>query len=397
VAGISVAYSSVHQSFQIALAAQELGQLDCFYCSILDAPGKWGSVFARVFGKERTVNRRLPELDARLVREFPWPLAREYWRKRRNGTTTPADWEATNSWFDRWSAAQLRQSESQLFVGVESCARRSLEVARDRGMTTVLDCHQTHPYFLDRIFRAAADDLQLPVPADFDTPTWREQKLNEFAIAERFFVYSEVQKRSFVEQGFDADKIHVNAAQVVLELFYPPPQPAERSSNLRVLFVGALSLRKGVPYLLKAIASVPQVDLTLIGTKTSEIEPYLQQAEDRFTYVAPVPKSTLREHYWHADLLVLPSLVDTFGYVAIEAMACGLPVLVSDNCGVPVPDPSWRIPVMDAEAIACTLLDLDANPDLLQQRRREAVEFARHFTADKYRDRVKSTFVQLLA
>ena len=40
--GITIAYGGVHQVFQLALAAEELGALDRFYCAAFDAPGKWG-------------------------------------------------------------------------------------------------------------------------------------------------------------------------------------------------------------------------------------------------------------------------------------------------------------------------------------------------------------------
>ena len=56
--GIIVAHSGVHQAFQIALAAQEAGLLDTFYCSVFDGPKKWGKALRFLLGEEILVNRR---------------------------------------------------------------------------------------------------------------------------------------------------------------------------------------------------------------------------------------------------------------------------------------------------------------------------------------------------
>jgi glycosyltransferase involved in cell wall biosynthesis len=398
VPGISIAYSSVHQIYQIALAAQELGELDNFFCSVIDAPGKWGSLFSWIFGRDRLINRRCPELDLHRVQEYPWPLAIQYFKQMQNGRLGAADWEATNNLFDKWAAQKLKSVTSQLFVGVETCALRSLEIARQRGMTTLLDCHQVHPDYLDRVIAEAASDLSIPVPENIDTPTWRKQKLQEFKLADYLLLISEPQKRSFLEAGFAAEKLATITLWADTNTFYPPPAPIPKNSDvLRVLFVGGLCLRKGVPYLLQATELCgSSVELTLIGSKTSEINEFLDKAAGKFNYVPTMTKAQLRQYYWQSDVLVLPSLVDTFGWVAMEAMSCGLPVIVSENCGVPVPDENWRVPIMDAGAIAQKLAMLRDNREYCANMGHIAGQFAQKFTAKLYREQLQALFKQIL-
>src|SRR5437016_2483628 len=103
---IVVAYSSVHQAFQIALAAYEIGELERFYCSIFDAPGKWGGRISRLLGPETTVNRRCDEIDSDRVVENPWPWLRHRARailSRRAAN----DWFTMNEAFDRWAAKRV--------------------------------------------------------------------------------------------------------------------------------------------------------------------------------------------------------------------------------------------------------------------------------------------------
>src|SRR5205807_6310950 len=93
-------------------------------------------------------------------------------------------------------------------------------------------------------------------------------------------------------------------------------------------------------------------------------------------------------YYREADVLVLPSLADSFGFVAMEAMLGGLPVIVSENCGVPVPHSSWRVPIMDSSAIAARMSMYSRDRGLLAEHGQQARDFARTFTPQVYREKV---------
>lgn len=71
---IVVSYAGVHQAYQLALAAQEMGELQAFYCALYDAPECWGARFANFVGKDYFEGRRADGLDLDKVVEFPWPL-----------------------------------------------------------------------------------------------------------------------------------------------------------------------------------------------------------------------------------------------------------------------------------------------------------------------------------
>ena len=391
---IVVAYSGVHQAFQIALAAWEMGELDRFFCSIFDAPGKWGGALSRVLGPDATVNRRCEGIDPSRVTENPWPWLRHRLRAAVSRRAAN-DWFSVNEAFDSWTARRVRQSSAGIFVGSETCARYCFDAARERGMIRVLDAPQLYPTFVENLLTRAADDTGTEPPARLDPPAMAERKQSEFSSANLLLVYSEVHQRSFAEAGF---KHFFQCPLWVDPKLWFPESACQRDQKpgkrpLKVLFVGAISLRKGIPYLLRAARLCgPGIKLSLIGTVAPELQKIVQEHSGLIELLPAQSKNSLRETYSKHDVLVLPSLADSFGFVALEAMACGLPVVVSQNCGVPVPDQTWRIPIMNAEAIAERLLLYAHDLALCRAHADDAIQFAAEFTPERYRNHLKALF-----
>ena len=397
--GITVSYFGVHQAYQLALTAQELGKLDAFYCSLFDAPGKWGSVAGKLFGGAALLNRQCPGLDPQAVLEIPGPIIYERIREKLRKTNGMPGWFRTTITFDHKVASQLKKSPSRIFIGTETCARDSFRMAGAKGMIKVLDCPQAHPDFLTRLLAAAADDLGLPPPPPFDTPEIADRKTEEFATADILLMISELERRSFVEAGLPEERLVVVPYGIDTTLWVPPKMKTTMQPNapLRVLFVGTVGFRKGIPYLLQALHKCGSlVRLTLVGPNSRETDQFLHTAGPAINYVGTKTKAALREIYWKSDVLVLPSLVDTFGLVAMEAMACGLPVIVTENCGVPVPDPAWRVPIMNSDAIAQRLEYYAKDRDALKNDGQIAQQFARQFTPERYREQIKNLLLRLL-
>jgi glycosyltransferase involved in cell wall biosynthesis len=165
---------------------------------------------------------------------------------------------------------------------------------------------------------------------------------------------------------------------------------------LVALFVGGAGLRKGIPYLLRAVEQCGSgVKLKLIGTRNPEANEFIRRTRADVECKESMTKAALRLAYWDADVLVLPSLLDTFGFVAMEAMACGLPVIVTENCGVPVPEPSWRVPIMNAERIAQRLSMYSADRDLCRGDGQKATRLAREFSPARYRREIQKLLIRL--
>jgi glycosyltransferase involved in cell wall biosynthesis len=286
---------------------------------------------------------------------------------------------------------------SRIFVGSETCAEKSFAVAGERGIVRVLDCPQWHPASLKRVLDEGARRTGLREPKPLDTAAMARRKEREFASADWLLVYSDAHRLSFEQAGIPAAQMFQCPLWVDQTLWHPEPRPGSVTKTLRVIFAGSVNLRKGVFFLLEAIKQCAKtVELTLAGAIDGEGRAILGKTGVPYRAVGVQTKTALRRLYAAHDLLVLPSLADSFGFVALEAMACGLPVIVTENCGVPVPDPAWRVPVMDSEAIARRLEHYAENREALERDGLLARQFARQFTPKRYRDQIKNLLRQIL-
>jgi glycosyltransferase involved in cell wall biosynthesis len=136
--------------------------------------------------------------------------------------------------------------------------------------------------------------------------------------------------------GVDLDRFSPGQATVHSANLWP-------QGRLRLLFVGALDRAhefKGLPVLLRALKNVPRAHLIVAGSGNLrgvyERLVATLRLEARVTFVGSVPDAELPDLYRAADVLVLPSTTsgEIFGLVAVEAMACGKPVIASNLPGV---------------------------------------------------------------
>jgi glycosyltransferase involved in cell wall biosynthesis len=182
------------------------------------------------------------------------------------------------------------------------------------------------------------------------------------------------------------------------------------AQGLRVLAVGRLSYYKGFDVLLRAIASVPEVQLVLVGS--GECDASLRKIaadlgiEKRVWFAGRVNDDDLAAAYATADVLCLPSTErsEAFGLVLLEAMRARLPTIASAIPGSGVStvvadgETGLLVPPGDAEALAQALRRMAGDPDLRKRlgsagERRWRANFTLERVADQtlalYRDVLK--------
>ncbi len=397
---VVAAYLGVHQVFQMGAAAAEAGRLEHFYCSLIRFPHRWGDLLARWLFIPSVSPLGTEVLPPERVSETPLPLLVQRMVERCMGARK-VDPMCTNRWFATQVARQLADHPcAGVMVGGETCALELFVEAKQRAMRCMLDCHGIPTDFLQQGINRAAEELGLRAPSLLDSSAMAERKHQERQLADVLVVCSEMQRQVYLHQGLPPEKLRVVPLWVDADFWHlrPSREPDHGGRALKVLHAGAGSLAKGLPYLLAALDLMAgiEVELTVVGPVSPDMKDFLNKTRVPVNRLSYCPRAELRQIYWDHDVLVMASLGDSFGFVAVEAMACGLPVVVTDRCGAPVPDPSWRVPAFSAAAIAERLGRYGRDRGLCLEDGLRASEFARQLTSQRYRASIRAIYDELL-
>ena len=223
--------------------------------------------------------------------------------------------------------------------------------------------------------------------------------------------------------GADADKISVVPAGVDLNLFHPVPR-AEAKTRIgispdcgMILFVGRIQPLKGIDTLMRAMKRVinqypdfrENLCVSIIGgdpQPDSELERMeferlnRLQAElgigDLVTFLGAKDQDTLVYYYSAAEMVVMPSHYESFGMVALEAMACGTPVIGSDVGGLSfsIEDGfnGYLVPGKDPDALADKIALLLRHPSLRDHLGEQAIRWAERYAWTYIADEILDVF-----
>jgi D-inositol-3-phosphate glycosyltransferase len=226
----------------------------------------------------------------------------------------------------------------------------------------------------------------------------------------------------------DQNKITIIPPGVDTGRFYPISVDEARAviglpnQGCIILFVGRIEPLKGVDTLIRAMAIMRQngiltecpQGLVIIGgdPDKSPEEMTVEMArlkglcrdlemEDMILFLGKRDQSLLPYYYSAAEVLVMPSHYESFGMVALEAMACGTPVVASQVGGLQflVQDgvTGYVVPNNDPQALADRLIQLIRNPELRQKMSQQAAEYAQGYAWEKITTRIVGLYREMTA
>lgn len=248
-----------------------------------------------------------------------------------------------SSWSTRYANIAL-EANSKVIYGLSGYMYEALDSLAGKGRLTVVDHGSLHIDSERTILERECAEFGFMPFGNWQHPWLVKRMREEFKQADYVVCCSNLAKETLMNNGVREENIVVRRLGVDLMQFRQQSGrslgDARRATEaIRLLFVGSITPLKGVHRLLDAFCSLEaDVELTLIGVLPTDrrlkekIEAAVAKTK-RVRVLPPVAQDKLKEVYWDHDLFVMPSLCDGWGMVVNQALACGLPVVVSDMAG----------------------------------------------------------------
>lgn len=269
--------------------------------------------------------------------------------------------------FARATARALGGAEN-VIIGLSSFMREVIHRAQTVGTLVVVDHGSLHEQTEREVLVEECERFGFRPFGNWQHLWMIERMQEEFEHADYIFCCSALAKKTMIRNGVPADRIVINRFGVDLSEFAPSPVAGDALRPFRIIMVGGMNPRKGLHYLLEAFEELPgRSELWLVGgpPRDSVIRHMVSQSvarTGRIQVCGSRPQAQLAELYRQCDVFVLPSLADGWGMVVNQAMACGLPVVVSDMTGakeiVEEGVTGHVVPSRNVEALTCCLESL---------------------------------------
>jgi glycosyltransferase involved in cell wall biosynthesis len=289
--------------------------------------------------------------------------------------------------FDRWVANRLKKEDFDALIGYENCNVQSFKVAKQRGKITILDLAAVHHHFQNPVLTEVGAYTKPQTVAYIS-----QLKDQALAFTDYVIALSSFAEKTLIDGGFPANRIYKTYLGINQAVF-TPKKTYNTEGVLELYFVGTLSRRKGFPFMMTLLNSLLDkglnIRLTLIGPIDDIEIPILDVPY--FRYIPFLSHAELVKMHHNLDLFIFPSHIDSWAQVVIEALACGSPVLVSENTGAKDAVEQGGgvvLPVGNLMAWESAIEFFYNNRSFLQKTGEKAANVAKQYTWDAYHAQV---------
>lgn len=228
---------------------------------------------------------------------------------------------------------------------------------------------------------------------------FHEKMIREYEICDYIVVPSSYSAKSFIEKGLSSK---IKIIPLCNEKIIPYRKKTRTNGDFVVLFVGGNVYRKGLFYLLNAWneLKLPKSRLIIRSIIPKEFQ-YLVKGENISVIDHHISQNDLVRLYEQASIFCLPSIDEGFGMVVVEAMASGLPVIISENVGakdlIKNGVEGFIVPIRDKEALKEKITFFYENPKITEEMGQAAYKKAIEYNPQNYGKRVVELYQELCA
>lgn len=266
--------------------------------------------------------------------------------------------------FDKRIAKAL-DFKAEAFMGFVGKSLFTFEKARSLGYQQLeLIAANSHVRNVQRMHRKA--EKQLGIRDTWLNEALARKTIKEYERADFIYTHSQYTYQSLVDEGIPEAKLKRTVLQVD-DKFVPPAEKPD-DGVFRVVYAGRIDATKGIPLLIKAFSklSIKNAELTLVGGCSSR---RMQQWFNEWMKDDPRIKLAPGDPvgpFQAADVYVHPSYEDGFAYAPMEALACGIPAIVTEDTGmkehITEGDNGFVVPTGSWEALLERMDHIRVNP-----------------------------------
>lgn len=387
-----VVHPGRQHSHQLARALYEEDQLFSYWTGVPAAdPETKGPLYRWISRKSPQSTTSLP--GAAVRHNYLAPVARRLLRHVCSPSRLKAWQHRILKTFDAWSARRLPDDIAAV-ICYENSARKTFRAAKQEGITTILDAASFHYEW--------QDDFYDPVESDVVHRKINAYKDKEVELADHILTVSELARESYVDADVPPERVTSVPMGADLSDFSPGKEvPSEESAPFTFLFAGYAGRRKGTDLLLSSSARLAQDGynhrVQFAGDGDDGLFAKTEAPVERLGYLN---REELVAAFRRADVLVLPSRHDSFGRVVVEAMATGLPVLLSEHVGakeaVTEGDTGWIVPAEDVGALTGQMRWCIEHPEQVNAMREACESTANDYSWAAYRERVTNVIPSIV-
>jgi glycosyltransferase involved in cell wall biosynthesis len=263
-------------------------------------------------------------------------------------------------------------------------ARKTLSIAKKRGVVTVLERPNAHTRYAYGSVRDECERLGIELPPGYEHE-WNDEHLRieeeEYELTDYLLCASEFSLNTFLDQRFPRNKLIRHTYGFDERTFFPPREPRAPERGITMLFAGLAAVRKGLHFALEAwLQSPASRDGTFLiaGDFLPAYEQKLSRALEHRSVRVLGHRGDVPDLMRQADVFVLPSIEEGFGLVCVEALATGCVPLVSTACTEVCVDGdnAFVHPIGDVECLTSHITVLHDDRELLRRMSARAAQTA---------------------
>lgn len=343
---IIVAHPGKQHSYRLATAVKKNGDLYKYITTIYNKDTSYMYKFLNCFlgsdNKKRAQNRKCEYLNDEEVIQFNRCLGiiililvrMPFLSKLYN----LANLIMANS-FGKKVANYAIKNDVDMVIMYDTNATKCFKILKTKApnIKRVLDASIANRIYTKELYENILEEKYLKEMQEQDYFLWNEKFLKsykeEVENTEYILCASDFVKDSYIFSGIDEKNIFLlpygsnfNCKEYIAR---------ETKDTIDFLFVGQFALRKGITFLLKAIETIDNANLHIVGSYDPNSDLYKKYSKkDNVIFHGQVLQNEVHNMMQNCDVYIFPSLCEGMSLSCLEAMNCGLPLIVTKNSGV---------------------------------------------------------------